>query len=98
MGSYAGGDLSGRNLDALLVYGSNDLVLNRESYNGAKSKLPARARECEIAGDNHAYYGNYGEQKGDGQASITREQQQEQTSEALVELALEAGESAQERS
>jgi hypothetical protein len=40
-----------------------------------------------IEGGNHAQYGNYGPQAGDGQATIGREEQQQQTLKAIVELA-----------
>ena len=32
-----------------------------------------------MEGGNHAQFGNYGEQKGDGKATITATEQQEQT-------------------
>ena len=52
--------------------------------------MPDSARELVIEGGNHAYYGNYGEQANDGQADITRENQQAQATDALVDLAAAA--------
>ena len=39
-----------------------------------------------IEGGNHAFVGNYGRQKGDGEAGITAEEQQEK----IVRLVMEA--------
>lgn len=66
-------------LHTLSIYGSNDQVLNQE-------KLSLVANKVEIAGGNHAYYGNYGEQKGDGIATITREEQQKVTVELIMKF------------
>ena len=40
--------------------------------------LPKQASLREIKGGNHCYFGSYGMQKGDNEASITPEEQQEQ--------------------
>ena len=72
---------------SLSVVGSEDSVVNREAYDGAQDNLPEDAHELIIEGGNHAQFGNYGEQDGDGTATITREQQQAQTVEAIVDLA-----------
>ena len=39
--------------------------------------LPDDVIEEVIDGGNHSYYAHYGEQEGDGKASITRQEQQE---------------------
>jgi len=56
-------------IPTLAIYGSEDIALD-------KTKLETTPNKLEIIGGNHAHFGNYGEQKGDGQASITREEQQ----------------------
>lgn len=61
------------------LYGSEDKVVNRE-------KLAAAANQIEIEGGNHAYFGNYGEQKGDGAATITWQEQQSQTAEVILKF------------
>jgi len=53
-----------------------------------KLKLEAADSKTEIAGGNHAYFGNYGEQRGDGTASITRDDQQKQAVEAMIDFIL----------
>ena len=70
----------------LSIYGSEDKVLQKDAYNNAV-ELPYDFEEVVIAGGNHAYYGNYGEQSGDGKATITREKQQDDTVSAIVAFA-----------
>ena len=86
LAAYPDGDLSGYEGAVLSIVGSNDGVLNRAKYEEARSKLPADAQEVVIEGGNHAYYGNYGEQIGDGAATISREEQQRQTVAAIVAI------------
>ena len=60
---------------ALSIYGSEDQVLNLKEYNDNLSNFPTGYSQKIIEGGNHAYFGYYGNQKGDGKALITREQQ-----------------------
>ena len=75
LASYTTADLSEKDLRALSLVGSEDGVLNRETYAECRSNLPADTVEREIAGGNHAYFGAYGAQKGDGTATLTAQQQ-----------------------
>lgn len=59
----------------LSVYGSRDGVLNLEKYEECRENLPKTAEEYVIEGGNHAGFGWYGEQKGDGKAEITPQEQ-----------------------
>lgn len=68
------------------VVGSEDKVLDWESYNEYKSRWPSTVTEVKIQGGNHAQFGDYGEQRGDGEATISREDQISQTLEAAKEL------------
>ncbi len=86
LGSYSTANLSAFGGDVLLVCGSNDQVLNRQKYEEAKSNLPTTARELVIQGGNHAQFGNYGEQAGDGTATISAVDQQAQTAAAIANL------------
>jgi hypothetical protein len=78
LGAYAAADLSDYEGIVALVYGSNDGVMNRAKYEEAKSNLPGNIQEMVIEGGNHASFGNYGDQSGDGAARITRDEQQDQ--------------------
>ena len=86
LASYSTADLSGSDIRTLLTVGSNDEVLNWDAYEQARSNLPADATELVVEGGNHAYFGDYGAQAGDGEADISRESQQEQTAEAIAGL------------
>ena len=74
--------------DALLeisVYGSEDQVLNMEKVRSGKAFAPVNFFEYEIAGGNHAQFGNYGIQRGDGTAGITGTEQQQTTVDFIVQ-------------
>lgn len=63
--------------NTLTIYGSNDLVLDQ-------NKVKNVANAYKIEGGNHAFFGNYGNQKGDGIATISREEQQNITSSLVL--------------
>ena len=67
-----------KKLPVLSLYGSEDEVLNKEKYEKSAS-LAARLTEYVIEGGNHAGFGNYGVQKGDGEAYLPREEQWQET-------------------
>ena len=75
-------------IPVLSIYGSEDKVLQKDAYNKAKSNLPndfdEATDEVIIKGGNHAYFGNYGDQRGDGKATISREEQQSETASAII--------------
>lgn len=75
LGSYSTADLSDTDLDVLSIYGSEDMVLNHEKYGEYMPNLPDDFTEYVIDGGCHAYFGMYGEQEGDGTASISNEEQ-----------------------
>ena len=75
-------------LSEISIYGSEDGVLNSEKYEAGKELAPADFSELVIEGGNHAGFGSYGDQKGDGAARITAEDQQEQAAE-FIRLQLE---------
>lgn len=64
-------------IPTLAIHGSEDMILD-------KTKLKAVPNQYVIEGGNHAYFGSYGEQDGDGTAAITREEQQRQTVEEII--------------
>ncbi|MBP3884103.1 MAG: hypothetical protein J6D54_04090 [Olsenella sp.] len=87
LASYPNTDLTSFAGGALSVVGSKDGVLNRKNYEAARDKLPRDAREVVIDGGNHANFGNYGDQGGDGTATISREEQQERCADAIAAIA-----------
>lgn len=83
LGSYSTTDLSKLDIDVLSIYGSEDLVMNKEKYESNKINLSADFEEMIIEGGCHAYFGMYGEQDGDGTPSITNEEQIQVTAEKI---------------
>lgn len=66
-------------LSTVAIYGSQDMVLHKDKLDGVENKI-------EIVGGNHAGFGNYGDQKGDGTATITKQEQQEQTVQVILKF------------
>ena len=79
LGSYSSFDFSASALAVLSVYGSEDKVLDKERYEENRKHLPSDFTEKVIEGGCHSYFGRYGLQKGDGEPSLTNEEQKEQT-------------------
>lgn len=86
LGSYSTADLSGTDIDVLSVYGSEDKVLNRQKYDENRSNLPSDFIEVVIDGGNHAQFGMYGPQDGDGAPNISRAEQTRITVESIVKI------------
>ena len=86
LGAYSTADLSNSGLEVLSLYGSQDLVMNREKYAKYRENLPADLTETVIDGGCHAYFGMYGTQEGDGVPTITNEAQITITAEAIRDL------------
>lgn len=89
LAAYPASDLSDSNLGCVVVYGSNDQVLNREKLDDSTNLMPPNTETQVIEGGNHAYFGDYGEQSGDGSANITPEGQRKQTVDAIDAYILE---------
>ena len=84
LAAYSTKDISQTSLRALSVYGSEDGVMNRESYEKNWSNLPADTTEVVLDGGCHAQFGSYGPQDGDGVPTISGEEQVRQSAEAIV--------------
>lgn len=84
LGAYSTKNLSGTDLRVLSLYGSEDQVLNREKLSESHGLMPADFMEFVIQGGNHAQYGDYGVQKGDGIATISPEEQRRTTVEKIL--------------
>ena len=84
LGSYSTVDFSDCDIDVLSIYGENDGVMNKEKYEANKKNLPTDTQEFVIGGGNHAGFGMYGHQIGDGKADITNEAQIKITGEQIV--------------
>jgi len=83
LGAYSAEDLRHTDLAVLSVYGTHDGVLNRSKYEECKAHYPEAFEEFVIEGGCHAYFGDYGGQKGDGKPTISREMQMGVTASAV---------------
>ena len=84
LAAYSTKDLTGTTLRVLSVYGSEDGVMNRESYEKNRANLPADTTEVILDGGSHAQFGSYGPQDGDGIPTISGEEQVRQTAEVIT--------------
>lgn len=78
-------DLSALSVKAVLIYGTEDGVAG-DVFEESLQRLPAGTRLEVIEGGNHAQFGDYGPQKGDGIATVSREEQQQLTAAAVLAL------------
>ncbi len=85
LASFSTDDLSNEPVRALSIYGSEDGVLNRETYEKNRKNLPADTTELVIEGGCHAYFGMYGAQAGDGTPSISDAEQIRITADAVID-------------
>ena len=85
LASYSTTDLSSTNLKTLSITASNDKILNKDKYESNKSKLP-NLTEYEVNGGIHSYFGDYGHQDGDGEASISVDDQVKQVVSQIVKF------------
>jgi hypothetical protein len=76
MGAYIYGDYPAAS--TLTIYGSLDTL--------ARDRITYTENVVCIEGGNHAQFGNYGRQKGDSDATISREDQQAQAVEAITKF------------
>ena len=83
LASYSTADLRESGLKVLSIYGSDDGVLNRDAYNKNRSNLPENTAEIVIPHGNHASFGDYGPQKGDGASVLGIGEQIESTADII---------------
>ena len=77
LAAYSTEDLNDKEIEVFSFYGTEDKVLNMEKYNEYFANLPSDVVEEIIEGGNHANYAYYGTQDGDGEATITKKEQQD---------------------
>jgi pimeloyl-ACP methyl ester carboxylesterase len=79
-------DLSERSLQVVSIIGSKDGLGTDQGVEATRQLLPESTQFITIEGGNHAQFGWYGEQPGDAEATITRDDQQAQALQATLEL------------
>lgn len=88
LGAYADKNdaISTLNMPVLSISASQDGLSTPAKIDAAKGYLPASTQYLVIEGGNHAQFGQYGPQQGDGPARIDAASQQQQTRDALLQL------------
>jgi len=84
--AYCATDLSDSQVPVLSIAGSEDGLSTPGDIADHRSALPENATLVEIAGANHASFGDYGPQKGDGTATIDDAQMDAAVEDAVAEL------------
>ncbi|WP_189024282.1 alpha/beta hydrolase [Paenibacillus albidus] len=79
------GSLKGTTLSVLSLLGTEDQVIDMKSYRAGRSLLPDNTLYYSVEGGNHAQFGSYGVQKGDGTPEISEEEQQQLTKSAMLD-------------
>src|SRR5687767_5267358 len=77
-------DLSNTTLSVTKIYATNDGLASTDEVEANARYLPDDTKWVLIEGGNHSQFGYYGSQLGDNAATISREQQQELTIEAIL--------------
>lgn len=79
-------NLADADIPTVSIFGTNDGLATADKIESSKSLLPEDTIYVAIEGGNHAQFGDYGEQTGDGPAAIERAEQQAQAAAATVHL------------
>lgn len=91
-GSYPLDSLRDRaGLEVLSISGTRDGLSTPAKIEASRDLLPLDATFVVVQGGNHAYFGSYGPQPGDGDPQISREVAQEQISAASVAFLRQLG-------
>ena len=86
LAAYSTADLTGTDLRVLSLYGNRDGVLNMEKYDKYLSNLPEDALELVLEGGNHAGFGSYGPQEGDGESTLEPGVQIQWTADTILDF------------
>lgn len=82
----ASDSLAGQNIPVIAIFASQDGLTTAEKIEASRALLPATTRFISIEGGNHAQFGTYGPQPGDLPAAISRQEQQKQVIDSLLNL------------
>lgn len=86
LASYPSTNASNATFKALSIRGSLDNLTKVDDISSNLDKFPTNTTFITIPGGNHFNFGDYGIQSGDNNSTITREQQQNQTVNAILEF------------
>ena len=86
LAAYPTKPLVSDDLKVISIYGNKDGVLDKEKLDAGVQFVPEHYTEIGLGGANHAGFGNYGPQEGDGEATMEREKQQEMTVNYIMKM------------
>ncbi|HML05116.1 MAG TPA: alpha/beta fold hydrolase [Methanobacterium sp.] len=86
LAAYPNTNASNATFKALSIRGSLDNLTTIADIESNKNKFPINTTFVTIQGGNHYNNGNYGVQAGDNNSTITREEQQNQTINAILQF------------
>ena len=87
LGSYAIKDITDK--DTLIITAEHDIAMDQESFTDALQYVNNNVTLYNIEGGNHAQFGWYGEQKGDGTAEMSTITQQDIVVNQILEFLTE---------
>ncbi|CAD5993684.1 alpha/beta hydrolase [Agreia sp. COWG] len=82
-GSYCANDLSDSDIPVVSISGSDDGLSTPAAIQANKKTVPADTTFVEVQGANHASFGDYGVQAGDGTATISSLDMRDAITEAI---------------
>ena len=88
LAAYSTEDLTRTGLQVCSLYGDRDGVLNLEKYALYRSNLPEDTQEQILEGGNHAGFGSYGHQEGDGESQLDAGAQIQWTADRILSFIL----------
>jgi len=88
LAAYSTEDLRKSGLKVCSLYGDRDGVLNMEKYAAYRPNLPEDTLEQMLEGGNHAGFGSYGHQEGDGTSTLKPGVQLAWTADRICEFIL----------
>ncbi|MGL4759254.1 MAG: alpha/beta hydrolase [Patescibacteria group bacterium] len=86
MASYCDESISQYKGQVLQVTSTNDKVIDQQKLESKSTNLPDNYKTYFINGGNHAQFGTYGQQRGDGESSLTVEDFLSELSMAFLEF------------
>ena len=79
-------NFSDKPIKVLSLWGSKDKVADLNKVKAGKAIMPSNSEFIEIEGGNHGGFGDYGHQKGDGQATISNKQQMSAAAKYIIKF------------
>lgn len=86
LAAYSTEDLTQSGLKVCSLYGDRDGVLNMGKYVQYRTNLPEDTLEQVLEGGNHAGFGSYGHQEGDGFSTLEPGVQMQWTADTIVDF------------